>query len=446
MKARTPRDRPIRFGGPTADTESVRPAGGNDRRERRGAISPALMQFSTTSDLLYRENGRFTADDFLAMDREIELEFPLLQSPSGCPILYILASNVDGAADLIIHVNGRAHAVKGARPPFSGWLRHELPEDLRRPGLNSIRIGPQSGWRICREPASGNYAMRLRLTPPIHQRQDVSPLYTDPFIEMRPDEWLALLPESLRSGGPRWPWCWNLAGFLSQAWRYRNNQDGTSYAPWDARVILPWGRRGTDDHGRPAIVMCVHYAVCFVQFCIAMGLPARAVVLASGLNSDNGHFVAEVWLDEFQTWAMIDPNLHLCFRDPRTGRPFAAGELASLADATVQHGGIPEQPLASLAEFGEGFEFQRARLGAFAEEECLTGNVYHLWGVWGRHDWAARPDLAPPAHGSIPYAETDIVWCATNETVVSTLGMFPHFLTPRQLALAPSSLPALSTL
>ena len=125
---------------------------------------------------------------------------------------------------------------------------------------------------------------------------------------------------------------------------------------------------------------------------------------------------------------MIDPNLHLCYREPRTGRPLSVAELALYT-------GKPGPPLTELAEFGTGYDSQRERLDPFARNHCLTGGVYRLWGVWARHDWITRPDLVPPAHGSMGYTETDILWCATSDAIVAELGMFPHFLTPEQLAL-----------
>jgi hypothetical protein len=45
--------------------------------------------------------------------------------------------------------------------------------------------------------------------------------------------------------------------------------------------------------------------------------------------------------------------------------------------------------------------------------------------------------MAPPAHGAVPYAETDILWCVNDEAARSALAMFPHHLTARQLAAAP---------
>jgi len=393
-----------------------------------------MKALGTGTGLLHSETGRIRPADFRPCDREVAVTFQVAPTEFQKPELYILASRAEPAsAPLTVLMNGRPYTVTGECGARGNWCRCELDRDSVRIGQNRIQIEPQPGWRLPFEPASGHPIVRLRIASPIAGFESVCPQYGDSLIEQHRQEWLALLPASLQTGGPRWPWCWELAGFLANAWRYRNTSDGgVAYAPWDARVILQWGRDGTDDRGQPIIAMCVHYAVCFVQFCIAMGVPARAVVLTSRIDLFDGHFVAEVWLDEFQRWAMIDPNLHLCFRDSETDRPLSVAELAAY---TQERG----RPPAERAEFGEGYAFQRERMEPFARNHCLTGHVYRLWGVWARHDWIARPELAPPAHGSVPYSETDILWCATHESVVTELGMFPHFMTPQQLACAPEA-------
>lgn len=396
-----------------------------------------MNTFANTSGLLHSETGRIRPEDFRPCDREVTITFHLPPAGPRKPVLYILARRSESAAGpLTILINGCPHTVTGDSGEPGTWYRCEMRGDALRAGPNQVRIGPGPGWWLPFEPAGGQPLVRLRFAPQPLPDDSIAPRYGDALIEEHRQAWLALLPPALQTAGPRWPWCWELAGFLAGAWPYQNTQDGVAYAPWDARVILSWGRNGTDDQGQPVIAMCVHYAVCFVQFCIAMGVPARAVVLASQIGSFSGHFVAEVWLDEFQQWAMIDPNLHLCYREPQTGRPLSAAELAAYAETSNPP---PGPPLAELAAIGEGYAVQRERMDPFLRNHCLTGDVYRLWGVWARHDWIARPDLAPPAHGSVPYAETDILWCATNHSVIDELGMFPHLLTPQQLAVTPQA-------
>ncbi|HVF10831.1 MAG TPA: hypothetical protein VNA16_08515, partial [Abditibacteriaceae bacterium] len=119
--------------------------------------------------------------------------------------------------------------------------------------------------------------------------------------------------------------------------------------------------------------------------------------------------------------------MHMCYKDRATQRPLAVAELASLGNE-----------LQSLAQFGSGWEAQRARFQPYVDADYLTGAVYRLWGVWRRHNWIERPDLAPPAHGAVVYCETDIIWCAEDAAAQAELAMFPHFLSSRQLASEPT--------
>jgi len=63
--------------------------------------------------------------------------------------------------------------------------------------------------------------------------------------------------------------------------------------PWDAPVIIELAKR------RLSQGMCTHYSTVFVQFCLAVGLQARHVILSE-------HCVAEVWSNEYGKWVMMD--------------------------------------------------------------------------------------------------------------------------------------------
>jgi hypothetical protein len=73
----------------------------------------------------------------------------------------------------------------------------------------------------------------------------------------------------------------------------------TSYPPWDANIILDWVRKNKIQ------VLCGHYAVLFVQCLTGLGIPARYVDLSS--EDSSGHFVSEVWSQDFKKWILIDP-------------------------------------------------------------------------------------------------------------------------------------------
>ncbi len=72
-----------------------------------------------------------------------------------------------------------------------------------------------------------------------------------------------------------------------------------NYPPWDAVILLDWVRKNKVQ------VLCGHYAVLFVQTLTSLGIPARYVDLSTEDNT--GHFVAEVWSNDFQKWVLIDP-------------------------------------------------------------------------------------------------------------------------------------------
>jgi len=372
------------------------------------------------SKLFFHENGNICARDVLPLAQSTPLRFDLPPQIARAELFVAAQKHAPSTPALKVRACGVEYSLDAPKAESVCWLRAPIEAS----GLcGEIEIPAQDGWSLAHAAASGLPIVRVRAWGDGFCDASVHPRHGDTGIETQRNEWLNLLPESLRVLNSRWDWCWRLAEWLAAAWPYANEFQATSYAPWDARIILEWGRAGQDPHGEKPIVMCVHYAVGFVQFCLAMGVPVRAVVLTPDMNSSDGHFVAEVWLEEFGAWAMIDPNLHLCYRDVRTQRPLAVAELFARRDE-----------LAESAHFGAGFEAQKNHLEGFARTGCLSGAVYRLWGVWGRHDWIENPDCAPPAHGAVLYAETDIIWCADEEATREELAMFPHFLSSSQLA------------
>ena len=86
------------------------------------------------------------------------------------------------------------------------------------------------------------------------------------------------------------------------------------YPPWDAVEILDLARK----RGNKAF--CAQYAIVFLQACLSMGLPARYVDLP-------GHFVAEVWSDDYDRWVVMDPTSDRHFEKdgvPLNGRRLCA--------------------------------------------------------------------------------------------------------------------------
>ncbi|HVF10226.1 MAG TPA: transglutaminase-like domain-containing protein, partial [Abditibacteriaceae bacterium] len=348
-----------------------------------------------SSYLIYNENGHITEDSFTPCAKPIVSHFCAPLPAQQAEVFLVARKMVSDAMPLRFFIGDREYCTDGPVAAPGVWLRCPVDAGALIIGDNVLTVPAQQDWEVAVEAASAQPVIRLRVADGASANEEIMPEYGDPAIAKTREAWLAMLPESLRTIGNRWEWCWELAGFVSTAWVYSNTLDANSYAPWDARTILQWGRAARDDRGEKPIVMCVHYGVCFVQLCTAMGVPARVVVLTPGLNSYNGHFVAEVWLEEYGTWAMVDANMHMCYKDRATQRPLAVAELASLGNE-----------LQSLAQFGRGWEAQRARFQPYVDADYLTGTVYRLWGVWRRHNWIERPDLAPPAHGAVVYCET----------------------------------------
>jgi hypothetical protein len=205
-----------------------------------------------------------------------------------------------------------------------------------------------------------------------------------------------------------------LTYWLSTSWQHTDSGVAQQYAPWDAETILAWGRVRTGHDGRLPIVMCVHYGAAFVSCAQAAGLRARAVITADTINGYCGHFVAEVWFDEYGKWVLVDPNLDASFR--QAGVPLSARE--------VQAAG---SDLSDLVEWGRGTEFQRRypHIEAFVCDNYLRGRWIRSRSNWARADFLSRPDLTPPGHGMTAYCETSLVWDA--ELRPRGFGMFPYF-------------------
>jgi hypothetical protein len=371
--------------------------------------------------------GHFQPPDTSAVTRLVSNDLTISRAE-----LYVDAARDADTPPLTVLVNDSPVQVDGdLSAPGSRWYRGPVDPALLEWGNNEILVAPQPGWQVMTEPSTELPVIRLRVWSDTVPSEPRPPRYGDPAISASPGEWLAHLPVELRNGPADdagiWDWCWQLAGWTSRAWPYTNTADGSLYAPWDARTILRWaGGPERAALGETPIMMCVHYAVVFIQLATAAGVTARAAVLTPELGSSYGHFVAEVWLPTCGRWAMIDPNMHFCFRDPTgAGIPLATAELWARRDE-----------LSALLETGPGFDAQSPRLRDFATGHCFRGRTYRLWGIWARHDWIDRPEQRPPAHGAAVYAETDIIWAALPE-FADDLAMFPHLVTAADLAEAP---------
>ncbi|TFC77265.1 hypothetical protein E3O45_07860 [Cryobacterium sp. TMS1-20-1] len=260
--------------------------------------------------------------------------------------------------------------------------------------------------------APGRYVVRARASEgsdPVPLRHAWEQL-GHPAVE----EFTSYLPAAAREARDPWNAVQVLSTWVAGLWTYRNTSQALQYAPWDPITILDWGRRNMGHAGNLPVVMCVHYAVVFVSACQALGIPARCAPLTGAMNSLSGHFVAEVWMEKWGRWVMVDPNFDITIDGPdgpadlRTIR-----KLGGNLKPHVKAGTGIESHLAAPAE------------RTWFENILLKGIVYRDRALWPRSDFLSRPELAPPGHGATAYSELDIVW--ESRGLERGFGMFRHF-------------------
>jgi hypothetical protein len=85
-----------------------------------------------------------------------------------------------------------------------------------------------------------------------------------------------------------------LAIFTRHSWEDGWSSGQLDYCPpWDALAIRELARLGL------SLGMCTHYATVFVTACLALGIPARHIILRD-------HCVADAWSDEWNKWVCVD--------------------------------------------------------------------------------------------------------------------------------------------
>ena len=259
----------------------------------------------------------------------------------------------------------------------------------------------------------GEYVMRVRLA----EGEDPPPpsmVWEDP-ANPRLESLRRILPPGALGKGPALDRVRSISSWLASGWEHRSSSPRTAqYAPWDAETILAWGRAASGHNAQLPVVMCQHYAVAFVTSCQAVGIPARCVGLMGTPNGYDGHFVAEVWLDEYEKWAMVDANTDaIVWKD---GRPLSVAE--------IQQEG---SDLAELIEWGPGTEFQRTfpHIEAFIENNIRKGVSFRNRSIWPRADFLSHPEYSPPAQGAVSFCEVGLVWEKRN--LDGGFGMFRYF-------------------
>jgi len=396
------------------------------------------------SKLYYTENGRVvhTLGEELTTFRRARkvLHVPRTASPGT---LYVLARPYpDTDSPLRLAINGNeVEPIPPSRPGLYSWYPITIEPTRLREGANTFEFWTDAtamdGWSLAIEgghaqPESfisdnggrtyrnekmsylnvlrGEYVVRMRLA----EGEDPTPppmVWEDP-ASPRLHSLRRLMPAGALQPGPLLTRVRALTTWLSSSWEHTSWS--AQYAPWDAETILSWGPARLGHNGQRPIVMCVHYAVAFVSCCQAAGIPARCAVSMGTLNGSDGHFVAEVWFAEYGKWVMVDPNLDaILWRD---GVPLSVKEVQEAGDA-----------LSNLVEWGPGNAYQRQypHIVQFIQDNFLKGLFIRHRSIWPRADFLTHPELSPPAHGSIAYCETSLVW--EQRELGRGFAMFPYF-------------------
>jgi transglutaminase-like putative cysteine protease len=260
--------------------------------------------------------------------------------------------------------------------------------------------------------AAGRYVVRARTQqgqdpdPPDHSWEDTD----HPVV----GEFRDALPAGLTSGSSTWDVVRRLSTWVCRSWAYRNASDAQQYAPWDAPTILTWGAAQRGHGGRVPIAMCVHYAIVLATACQALGIPARCAVLTGSINGYDGHFVNEVWIEEWHRWVMIDPTF-----DAFVQTPDGPAGLRAIRELGPEIG--------AYLKSGPGIEDRlRTESGkTWFEQNFLRGICFRNRSVWPRSDFLTRPQLSPPGHGESSYSELDLVWEQRSRD--NGFGMFRYF-------------------
>jgi transglutaminase-like putative cysteine protease len=399
------------------------------------------------SVLYYSESGRVipTLGEELTTWRRARkvLDLPPTDAPGT---LYLLARPY-AARPLRVAANGvELPPVEPAYAPAYHWYAIPVDPALLRAGANRFEFwtdaSAMNAWSLAMEaghaqPESytsddggatwrnekmgylnalrGEYVVRVRLQE--GQDPPPPPLIWEDAAHPRVASLRKGMPPQALGPGPRMARVRALSGWLASSWEHTAQNRAALYAPWDAETILAWGKARSGHNGERPIVMCVHYAAAFVSCCQAAGIPARCAIGTAAINGPNGHFVAEVWFDEYFKWVMVDPNSDAIF--------WQGGVPLSIAE--IQQAGCD---LSALIEWGPGTAYQRQfpHMVHFIENSLETGRCFVHRSLWPRADLLSHPEASPPGHGALTYCETGLVWEARD--LARGLGMFPRFAEP----------------
>jgi len=187
-----------------------------------------------------------------------------------------------------------------------------------------------------------------------------------------------------------------LREWVAKQWKHTESQ--TIYAPWDALTILEWMRHGFGHGQDNPNGFCVHFSQVYCQCCLAMGLQARLVVLRDNNKCYGGHFVCEVWSNEFKKWIMMDPDLDVHFE--KDGIPLNVLELHNL---------WLRDELGKVKQVSGKANINHP-LGSDWSLDYLKRGGYRYWGIVLRNDQLPSLTPGPVEHGWVAYHWNGFLW------------------------------------
>lgn len=398
--------------------------------------------------LFHTESGRA----LLAYNEEVtrwrwarkRLKLPAAAASASADLWLCIYGYKGNREPLVVHVNGRkASEVSPDAVPADdwGWQRLPVRAGRLRAGVNEIvlRSGNEAmnGWMLAIEngyarPGSavsfdrgktwrsdamgahgalrGEYVIRLRShAPSLKEPAAPKVIYENPK-HPRVREMLAMVPGEIKAIREPWAQVLALRNFVSRMWTHRPY--GGGYAPWDPATIVAWAKSNSGHGQKEPIVMCVHFGAVMTALAAALGHGVRCAVITADFNAPLGHFVSEIYDRAGARWVMHDANLDLHFED---GRPLSLTDLSDRA--------IAGRSCAASARPGPGLA-RTPHLQEFYRDLVAPGKVFLKSSVWSRNDYISNPASAPPAHGSLVFQETAMVWY--NPVGSEVAPMFPY--------------------
>ena len=207
-----------------------------------------------------------------------------------------------------------------------------------------------------------------------------------------------LIPARIRRMVNPWRRLLSLRTWIAASWQHRGGPG--AYTPWDPWTVLDWkDRQWSHSRNYPSVAFCVHFGTLMIALASAMGCLARGVATTGDLASISGHFMAEVWDHKTGRWVLHDPTFDIHYED---GSPLSAIDIAQRS--------LAGQYLKPLVRSGAAFARSGLHQSEGLEQQFYTGKSLQIASIYSRNNFVSDPTAAPPAHGILPYTETDFVW------------------------------------